>query len=206
MGADVEQIETVAAVLEEVVPVGGVGIQSAKDFDQGIRLCVVGDGDLGDRLIGKPVYDTKRAPREAGTLVPDRAEGRCAELGADATSRLAKAQIRDIVLFEEEQVFVDDLPVVFDEWAVFGYPFEKLEPYVAREFLCCAKNGYPSGSLDTTHSVSAVQRITKHGLPLACPQYIGQPPVYRRSGGPGVRKRQLVQKYTHRAVRTTPKA
>ena len=119
-----EQIEAVAADIEEVVPVAGVWIQGAKDFDQGFRFGVIGDGDLGDGLIGKPVYDTKRAPRKAGALVPDWAESRRAEFGADAASRLAKAQIRNIVLFEEEQVFVDDLPVVFDERTVLGYPFE----------------------------------------------------------------------------------
>ena len=124
MGTDVEQIEAVAADVEEVVPVGGIGIQGAKDFDQGFRFDVIGDGDLGDGLIGKPVYDIKRAPREAGTFVPDWAEGRRAKLRADAASRLAKAQIRNIVLFEVEQVLVDDLSVVFDERAVLGYPFE----------------------------------------------------------------------------------
>ena len=124
MRTDVEQIEAVAADVEEVVPATGVWIQGAKDFDQGFRFGVIGDGDLGDGFIGKPVYDIKRAPREAGTLAPDRAEGRRAQFGADTAGRLAKAQIRNILLFEEEQVFVDDLPVVFDERAVLGHPFE----------------------------------------------------------------------------------
>ena len=53
---------------------------------------------MGDGLFGKPVYDTKRAPREAGTLAPDGAEGRRAQFGADTAGGLAKAQIRNIVL------------------------------------------------------------------------------------------------------------
>ena len=65
MGTNVEPIETVPADLEEVVPTGGVGIQGAKNFDQGFGFSVVGDGYLGDGLIGKPVYDAKQAPREA---------------------------------------------------------------------------------------------------------------------------------------------
>ena len=124
MRTDAEHIETVSADLQEVVPVGGVGIQRAKDFDQGFRLGVVGDGDLGNRLIGKPVYDTKRVPCEARVLILDWTEGRSAEFSAYAAGRLAKAQIRNIVFLKEEQVFIDDLPVVFDERAVFGYPFE----------------------------------------------------------------------------------
>ena len=119
-----KQLETVSAGFEKVMPIGGVGAQGAKLFDQGFGLCVVGDGDPGDGLIGKTVYDPKWTSREARIFVPDRAESGCAEFGADAASRLAKAQIRNLIVFEEEQVVVDDLPVVVDERPVLGDPFE----------------------------------------------------------------------------------
>ena len=63
------------------------------------------------------------------------AEGGSTQLGADSAGRLTEAELRDIVLFEKEQIFVDDLAIVFNERAVFGYPFEELDARIARQLL-----------------------------------------------------------------------